>query len=263
MEMATKAAVGHKVVSQEEWLKARVEHLKSEKVFTRMRDELSRARRELPWVKVEKEYLFDGPNGKETLAQLFGPRTQLFAYHFMLGPGWSEGCRGCSYVADHFDGATIHLENRDLTLVAISRAPIEEIEAFKKRMGWKFKWVSSNGSGFNHDFHVSFTPEEMAAGQMYYNFGMRKFPVEEAQGASVFSKDEDGNVYHTYSTYARGLDMVLGTYHFLDMAPRGRGEDELAFAMSWVRHHDRYGDGYVVNQGDTYVPEEGAKTARA
>jgi predicted dithiol-disulfide oxidoreductase (DUF899 family) len=237
-----------KVVSPAEWLSARKQHLTKEKEFTRLRDELSRERRELPWEKVEKQYLFDGPNGKETLAGLFETRSQLIVYHFMFGPGWKEGCQSCSLLADHFDGAAVHLANRDVTLAVVSRATLPEIEAFKKRMAWRFKWVSSFGSDFNHDYQVSFTKDEMAGGKVYYNYKMREFPSEEAPGASVFYKDGTGDVFHTYSSYERGLDILLGVYNFLDLTPKGRDEDGLAFTMSWVRHHDRYSDGYFVDR---------------
>jgi predicted dithiol-disulfide oxidoreductase (DUF899 family) len=232
----------HRIVSQDEWLKARQKHLLAEKAFTKARDQLSRQRRELPWTKVEKSYVFDTPQGKKTLADLFDGRSQLIVYHFMLGPGWEAGCPSCSYLADHFDGANIHLAQRDVTLAVVSRAPLAEIAAFKKRMGWHFPWASSNGSDFNYDFHVSFTPEERAKGKVAYNYTMEEFPSEEAPGASVFFKDADGAVYHTYSSYGRGLDMFLGAYHFLDIVPKGRDEDSLPWTMSWVRHHDRYGE---------------------
>jgi len=173
-------------------------------------------------------------------------------YHFMLGPGWKEGCQSCSFLADHFDGAAVHLANRDVTLAVVSRAPRAEIEAFQKRMGWRFKWVSSFGSDFNYDFHVSFTKDEMAKGQVYYNYGVGPFPSEEAPGASVFYKDGNGDIFHTYSTYGRGLDILVGAYNFLDLAPKGRDEDGLAFTMAWVRHHDRYTDGYLVDPAQLY-----------
>jgi predicted dithiol-disulfide oxidoreductase (DUF899 family) len=242
-----------KVVSPTEWLAARKEHLAKEKEFTRLRDELSRQRRELPWEKVEKQYGFDGPNGRETLASLFEKRSQLIVYHFMLGPGWKEGCQSCSFLGDHFDGPAIHLANRDVTLAVVSRAPLAEIEAFRKRMGWRFKWVSSFGSDFNYDYHVSFTKDELSKGKVNYNYEMREFPSEEAPGASVFYKEGNGDVFHTYSAYGRGLDILLGAYNFLDLAPKGRDEDGLAFSMSWVRHHDRYNDGYVVDPAQLYT----------
>jgi predicted dithiol-disulfide oxidoreductase (DUF899 family) len=224
-----------KIVSHDEWIAARKEYLAKEKEFSRVRDELSRQRRELPWEKVEKEYVFDGPKGKETLGDLFGGRSQLVVYHFMLGPGWKEGCPSCSFLADHFDGSTIHLANRDVTLVVVSRAPLAEIEAFKKRMGWRFKWVSSFGSDFNADYQVS------GKGKDYYNYALTEFPSEERPGTSVFYKDEAGHIFHTYSTYARGLDTLIGAYNFLDLVPKGRDEEGLPHGMAWVRHHDRYG----------------------
>jgi predicted dithiol-disulfide oxidoreductase (DUF899 family) len=232
----------HEIVSQDEWLKARKQHLAAEKAFTKARDELSRQRRNLPWVKVDKTYIFDTPQGKKTLADLFDGRSQLIVYHFMLGPGWEAGCPSCSFLADHFDGANIHLAQRDVTLLVVSRAPLAEIKAFQKRMGWKFPWVSSNGSDFNYDFHVSFSDAEFARGKVYYNYEVEEFPSQEAPGASVFFKDTDGNVYHTYSSYGRGLDMFLGAYHFLDIVPKGRDEGALPWTMAWVRHHDRYGE---------------------
>ncbi len=251
--------VGHpNVVSHAKWLAARSEFLKKEKEFTRLRDELSRQRRALPWEKVEKRYEFDssrpdGNRGKVTLSDLFDGRSQLVVYHFMLGPGWEAGCPSCSYLADHFDGSTIHLANRDTTLAVISRAPLAEIEAFKKRMGWKFEWVSSFGSDFNYDYHVSFTPEERASGKVEYNYAKAEFPADEGPGLSVFAKDAAGEVFHTYSSYARGLDILVGAYNFLDMTPKGRDEDGLGFTMSWVRHHDRYAEGYFVDPTQGYV----------
>jgi predicted dithiol-disulfide oxidoreductase (DUF899 family) len=230
----------HAVVSQDEWVNARKALLAKEKEFTRARDALSAERRALPWVKVDKPYAFAGAQGRESLADLFGGKSQLIVYHFMLGPGWVKGCPSCSYLADHFDGAAIHLAQRDVTLVLVSRAPFAEIAAYKKRMGWQFKWVSSHGSDFNHDFHVSFTPEEKARGKVEYNYALTEFPSEEAPGLSAFIKDEAGEIFHTYSTYGRGLDILLGTYNFLDMAPKGRDEDALPWSMAWVRRHDEY-----------------------
>jgi predicted dithiol-disulfide oxidoreductase (DUF899 family) len=250
---STIAQLEHPVVSQTEWLAARKEFLAKEKEFTRLRDELSRQRRELPWEKIEKNYVFDGPNGKETLADVFDGRSQLIVYHFMLGPGWKEGCPSCSYLADHFDGMTIHLAHRDVTLAVISRAPIAEIEAFKKRMGWRFHWVSSFGNDFNYDYHVSFSAEERAKGKVEYNYELTEFPSEEGPGLSVFAKDASGDVYHTYSSYARGLDILVGTYNFLDMAPKGRDEDGLKHFMAWVRHHDKYNQGYFVDPTQGYI----------
>ena len=248
----------NRIVSQDEWLAARRQHLIKEKEFTRLRDQLSAERRALPWVKVEKNYIFDGPNGKETLADLFDGRSQLIVKHFMYGPGWEEGCVGCSFEVDHVEGALTHLEHHDVTYVAVSRAPLSEIEAFKKRMGWQFKWVSSFGNHFNRDYHVSFTKEEMAKGKVSYNYDMVEFGSEEGPGASAFYKSVSGDVFHTYSTYARGLDILMGTYNILDLAPKGRDEDGLAFSMAWVRHHDKYAQGYVVDPKANYVPPKGS-----
>jgi predicted dithiol-disulfide oxidoreductase (DUF899 family) len=231
----------HKVVSKDEWLAARKAHLAKEKALTKARDQLSADRRALPWVKVEKNYVFDTPSGKKMLGELFDGRSQLIVYHFMLGPDWAEGCPSCSYLADHFDGAAIHLVQRDVTFIAVSRAPLAKIEAYKKRMGWCFPWVSSYGSDFNFDFQVSFKPEE-ANGEAYYNYEMGEFQSDEMPGVSVFFKDPSGTVFHTYSAYARGLDILVGTYNFLDLVPKGRDEDELPWSMAWVRRHDEYED---------------------
>jgi predicted dithiol-disulfide oxidoreductase (DUF899 family) len=236
-----KAAAKVKVVSPKDWLAARQQLLKKEREFTRLRDELSRERREMPWEKVEKPYALEGPTGKETLADLFGGKHQLIIYHFMFGPGWKEGCPSCSYLGDSFDGAWIHLAQRDTAFVVVSRATLPEIEAFKKRMGWKFKWVSSFGTDFNYDYHVSFTKDEIANKKATYNYAPSDFPSEEAPGLSVFSK-RGGEVFHTYSTFARGLDILLPTYNLLDMTAKGRDEDSLPWPMAWVRHHDKYGD---------------------
>ena len=235
--------VKHKVVSEEEWLDARKALLAEEKEFTRQRDELSRRRRELPWVKVEKNYVFEGPKGKETLADLFDGRSQLIVYHFMFGPDWQEGCPFCSFLADHIDGSVVHLAQRDVTLLAVSRAPLPAIEAFKKRMGWRFKWVSSHGSDFNFDYQVSFVKNEKAKGKVYYNYEMGEFPSEEAPGTSVFYKDGNSNVFHTYSAYARGSEVLIGAYNYLDLAPKGRDETGPHHNLTdWVRHHDRYAE---------------------
>jgi len=230
-----------KIVSRDEWLAARKQHLSKEKEFTRLRDSLSADRRELPWVMVEKNYVFDGPKGKEMFADLFDGRSQLIIYHFMFGPEWQEGCKSCSFLADHIDGSVVHLAHRDVTFVVVSRAPLAKLEAFKKRMGWRFKWVSSFGNDFNRDYHVSFPNDEIASGKVYYNFEMQSFPSEEAPGASVFYKDGSGDIFHTYSAYARGLDMLVGAYNYLDLVPKGRDEVGLDYTMAWVRHHDRYG----------------------
>ena len=245
-----------KVVPHAQWIAARKEFLAKEKEFTRLRDELSRERRELPWEKVEKHYEFDGPGGKVELADLFGTRSQLVIYHFMLGPGWKEGCASCSYLADHFDSAAIHLANRDVTLAVISRAPYAEIDAFQKRMGWRFHWYSSFASDFNYDYQVSKSPEEEGEAEVYYNYEMMEFPPDERPGLSVFVKDANGEIFHTYSTYARGLDILVGTYNFLDVVPKGRDEDDFKFTMAWVRHHDKYGDGYFVDAEQPYVQPE-------
>jgi predicted dithiol-disulfide oxidoreductase (DUF899 family) len=229
-----------KVVSQQEWLAARKALLAKEKALSRQRDELARLRRELPRVRVEKDYAFDAPEGKVPLAGLFGPRSQLIVYHFMLGPGWDAGCKSCSFLADHFEGALPHLAARDVSFVAVSRAPLAEIEAFRKRMGWGFRWVSSHGNDFNYDYHVSFRKEDLGKKKLEYNFALGDVSMEELPGASVFYKDEAGGVFHTYSTYARGLDLMLGAYNWLDLVPKGRDEDDLPFTMAWVRHHDKY-----------------------
>jgi len=230
----------YKVVSREDWIIARKEHLAKEKEFTRLRDQLSQQRRELPWVKVDKAYVFDGPNGKETFSDLFAGRSQLLVYHFMFGPEWSEGCKSCSFWADNFNNAIVHLNQRDVTMIAISKAPLEKLLTFQKRMGWTFKWVSSFGNDFNRDYHVSFTPEELEKGEMYYNYTIGKFGRDEAPGLSVFYKDTTGTVFHTYSCYGRGLDMLNGAYHYLDILPKGRDEASLSYPQEWVKHHDRY-----------------------
>ncbi len=248
----------NRIVSQDEWLAARRQHLIKEKEFTRLRDQLSAERRALPWVKVEKNYIFDGPNGKETLADLFDGRSQLIVKHFMYGPGWEEGCVGCSFEVDHVEGALTHLEHHDVTYVAVSRAPLSEIEAFKKRMGWRLKWVSSYESDFNYDYHVSFT--KGAKGEVYYNYETQKFQSEEMSGRSVFYKDENGGIFHTYSSYARGGDMFLGTYVLLDITPKGRNETGPNHNLSdWARHHDRYAAGGFVDPTGRYVSAKGSR----
>jgi len=241
-----------KTVSHADWLAARKQFLAKEKEFTRLRDEVSRQRRELPWERVEKKYVFEGPHGKNSLSDLFDGRSQLIIYHFMFGPGWSEGCPSCSYLADHFDGMTIHLAHRDVTFAVVSRAPIAQIEAFKNRMGWRFHWVSSFGTDFNYDYHVSQTEQEKASGKAEYNYTTMEFPSEERPGASVFCKDANGGIFHTYSAYARGLDILVGTYNFLDLTPKGRDEEGLTHTMAWVRHHDKYDRGYLVDPKRRY-----------
>ena len=249
--MTTKNMENHKVVSRDEWIRARKELLAKEKKLTHERDALSEERRNLPWVKVDKDYVFDSPNGKVTLKELFGNKNQLVVYHFMFGPGWEQGCPSCSMIADTFDGMRVHLSARDVSFVAISRAKLSEIEAFKNRMGWTFKWLSSFNNDFNYDFRVSFTKEELDKGKVDYNFTLQEFN-EEAPGLSVFYKDLSGNIFHTYSTYGRGLDTLLHPYNYLDLVPKGRDEEGLTHAMAWVRHHDRYSEGYRVDPKATY-----------
>ncbi len=227
----------HKIASQNEWLAARRTLLAREKALTRARDELSAARRELPWVRLEKGYVFDGPRGRETLGDLFEGRSQLVIYHFMFGPDWPNGCPSCSFMGDHIDGANLHLKHHDVTLLAVSLASWPKIEAFKRRMGWRFKWVSSASSDFNFDFHVSFTAADKAKGKVTYNFETLDYMFDELPGAGVFQRNEAGEIFHTYSAYARGLDIMLGAYNWLDITPRGRNETH---GMEWVRHHDRY-----------------------
>jgi predicted dithiol-disulfide oxidoreductase (DUF899 family) len=238
--MAEAATVNHPVVSLERWVAERKALLAREKELTRLHDQIARERRALPWVQIEKDYVFDTPEGWRTLSDLFEGRRQLLVQHFMLGPGWEEGCKSCSYMADHVDGMKVHLEHRDVTLMAVSRAPLGEIEVFRRRMGWQFKWVSSYGTDFNHDFGVSFTQDELARDEVYYNFDMQPFPSEEAPGISVFYRNEAGEVFRTYSTYGRGVEVMMGTYSLLDLTPRGRDEPNRLYAMDWVRHHDRY-----------------------
>jgi predicted dithiol-disulfide oxidoreductase (DUF899 family) len=228
-----------KIVSQEEWVEARKKYLLKEKEFTRLRDELTEQRRELPWVKVDKNYVFDAPGGKQTLSDLFGGKSQLIIYHFMFGPGWEEGCPSCSFLSDHTDGSVVHLANRDVSFVAVSRAPLSQIQAFQKRMGWRFKWVSSLESDFNFDYQVSFPKEKTEEG-VYYNYKVQPFGSEEGPGLSVFYKNASGEIFHTYSAYGRGLDLLIGAYNYLDLVPKGRDEASLPWTMAWVRHHDRY-----------------------
>jgi predicted dithiol-disulfide oxidoreductase (DUF899 family) len=231
----------HRIVSRDEWIEARKQHLAKEKEFTRLRDQLSAQRRDLPWVRVDKGYVFEGPNGKESLSELFAGKSQLVIQHFMFGPDWEEGCKSCSFWADNYNGIVVHLTQRDVAFVAVSQAPLSRIEAFRKRMGWSFKWVSSFGTDFNHDYHVSFTPDELAKGEVYYNFAQRKTSMTELAGTSVFCRDESGTVFHTYSCYERGLDMMNAAYHYLDLVPKGRDETGLPYTQAWVRHHDNYG----------------------
>lgn len=230
----------HQVVSRDAWTEARRRLLVKEKAFTRLRDEISRARRDLPWARVDKAYVFDGPDGKESLAELFGNRSQLVVYHFMFDPAWQAGCKSCSFWADGFERMIPHLAARDTTLVAISRAPLHKLEAFRARMGWTFDWLSSADNDFNYDYAVSFTPEQIKSGAKVYNFGTSGFGVEEAPGISVFYRDEAGNIFHTYSCFARGLDMMNAAYQYLDLTPLGRHEEGLPYPMDWLRLRDRY-----------------------
>jgi predicted dithiol-disulfide oxidoreductase (DUF899 family) len=229
----------HPVVSRDEWLAARTAHLAREKELTRLRDRVSAERRALPWVKVQKEYAFDGPGGRQTLAELFDGRSQLVVYHFMFGPGWEEGCDGCSFLADHIDGANLHLRHHDVAMVVVSRAPRADFEPFRRRMGWRFRWVSSHGIDFNYDFHVSFTPGEVAGGTAFYNYEQNRAVGEEMPGISVFFRDAAGGIFHTYSSYSRGGDLLIGAYNWLDLTPLGRNE---ASIMDWMRLHDEYED---------------------
>ncbi|MBC8041560.1 MAG: DUF899 domain-containing protein [Opitutaceae bacterium] len=238
--MKTNTLENPPVVSEDQWRAARIELLSEEKKILRLQDELAARRRQLPRVKITKNYIFTGPAGRVTLADLFAGRSQLVVQHFMLGPGWEEGCKSCSFMMDHFNAASVHLPARDVSFAAVSRAPLTEILPFKKRMGWNVNWVSSHDNDFNFDYHVSFTPEQMDEGQVYYNYGQRPFPHEEAPGVSVFARDTAGAIYHTYSTYGRGVEFIMGTYHILDLTPKGRDETTLDYGMEWVRHHDRY-----------------------
>lgn len=255
MKTLDKSASAHKVVSRQEWVAARKLLLAREKDLTRRRDDINRQRRALPWVRVEKNYVFDTPEGRKSLADLFAGRSQLIVYHFMFGPEWKEGCPSCSFVSDHVDGALPHLAARDVTVTMVSRASLAKIAEFKKRMGWRVPWVSSHGTDFNVDFGVSFNKEQLASGAVDYNYAVQPFPSEEAPGISAFFKDADGTVYHTYSAYARGLETLVGAYMILDMAPKGRDEDGLAFSMEWVRYHDRYGTDEFADADKPYWPE--------
>jgi predicted dithiol-disulfide oxidoreductase (DUF899 family) len=230
------------IVSRGQWLAARKALLAKEKEFTRLRDSLSAERRALPWVKVDKQYMFDTPDGRQSLGDLFAGRSQLVTKHFMFGPDWTDGCVGCSFEMDHVEGALVHLEHHDVSYVVVSRAPLEKLEAFKRRMGWRFRWVSSFGSDFNYDFHVSFSPEEVASGKAYYNYELRDVGIDELSGRSVFYRDVAGDIFHTYSSYARGGELFLGSYAVLDITPKGRDETINGNLTDWVRHHDRYQD---------------------
>jgi predicted dithiol-disulfide oxidoreductase (DUF899 family) len=227
----------HRVVSEQEWIEARTALLKKEKELTRQRDEISRLRQELPWVKVEKNYTFDSPEGRVSLTDLFDGRSQLIVYHFMFAPDWEQGCDGCSFICDHVDAARQHFEHHDVSFVAVSRATVEKLEAYKKRMGWKFRWVSSGESDFNYDYHASYMREDLDRGPVFHNFTVQKLNGEDQPGLSAFIKDANGDIYHTYSTYERGGDILIGAYNYLDMAPLGRNEQG---AMDWMKRHDEY-----------------------
>ena len=230
----------HEVVSKGEWVEARKRLLAKEKEFTRMREQLSAERRALPWTRIDKDYTFDGANGRETLAQLFGDRSQLVVYHFMFAPEWEVGCKSCSFWADNFNGITAHLRQRDVAFAAISRAPLAKLQTFAKRLGWTFKWVSSNGSDFNYDFEVSFKREALDRGNATYNFAKLQYAKSDMPGISVFAKDESGAVFRTYSTFGRGIDMMNTAYHYLDLVPKGRDEAGLPHTMTWVKLRDLY-----------------------
>ncbi|UXN71502.1 thioredoxin family protein [Devosia neptuniae] len=227
----------HMVVSHDAWLAARKDFLKAEKELTHLRDRLARERLALPWERINQDYVFDTLAGPRSLAELFEGRSQLLLQHFMFAPGWTQGCPSCSFMADHTDGMNLHLANHDVTMVAVSRAPLADIERYRQRMGWQFTWVSSFGSTFNYDFRVSFTPEEVASGHIDYNFGQWQETGEEWPGVTAFYKDEDGQVFRTYSTFGRGVEVMMGTYAMLDLMPKGRNETE---GMDWLRRHDRY-----------------------
>ncbi len=237
----------HSIISHQQWIKARQELLQKEKELTRLRDHVSQMRRELPWEKVTKDYVFASETGQVSLAELFAGRSQLIIYHFMFDPQWDEGCKSCSLLADHFNPAIVHLEHRDVSMAVVSKAPIEKLKAFKQRMGWNFTWVSSLNNEFNRDYYVSFTEEELKQNKAYYNYHEGAvFPVAEAPGISVFIK-QNNSVFHTYSSYSRGLDMFINAYHLLDITPKGRDEDKLIYSMEWIRHHDRYDDDSFVD----------------
>jgi predicted dithiol-disulfide oxidoreductase (DUF899 family) len=254
MQMSTNAINSPKIVSREDWLIARKELLAKEKQLTRERDAVAHQRRNLPWVKVEKNYLFDGPNGKVTLAELFMGKSQLIVYHLMFGLDWKEACPSCSFNMDHTDPALVHLAQRDVSFAAVSRASYPKIAAFKVRMGWRFNWVSSNGNEFNRDLHVVFTKEELASGKVDHNYNLEPFPGTDAPGFSVFYKDARAEIFHTYSAYGRGTETTMNAYNFLDLVPKGRDEDGLRFSMAWLRHHDRYADGKLQDADLPYWP---------
>ncbi|HYF18250.1 MAG TPA: thioredoxin family protein [Ramlibacter sp.] len=249
----------HAIVDEAAWTEARLRLLAREKELTRMRDEVARERRALPWRRMAKPYGFETQEGRRTLAELFGGRRQLVVQHFMFGPGWEQGCPSCSYMADHMEGMTVHMAHRDTAFVAVSRAPLAQILRFRERMGWKFDWVSSHGSEFNYDFGVNFTPQELATGEVAYNYRKGYFPAEEAPGISVFFRDDAGEVFHTYSTFGRGLEVMMGAYALIDLTPKGRDERDVFYKMEWVRHHDRYEPGQAFEP----APEKATQPASA
>ncbi len=229
-----------RVVTRNEWIAERKSLLAREKELTQLRDQIARERRELPWVRIEKDYVLDTPAGPRRLAELFQGRRQLLVQHFMFGAGWEQGCKSCSFMADHLDGISMHLAQRDIALLAVSSAPLAQIQRFRQRMGWNFAWASSNGNDFNGDFHVSFAPQDRIDGEVYYNYHLMAFPADEAPGISIFVKNDAGEVFHTYSTFGRGVEVMMGAYNLIDLTPKGRDEQNLASTMAWVRHHDRY-----------------------
>jgi predicted dithiol-disulfide oxidoreductase (DUF899 family) len=253
MTTTEKLIADHRVVSRDEWLQERIALLNEEKNIMQQRDAIASKVRELPWVKVDKNYTFDSPSGKKSLADLFGSHSQLIVYHFMFDPTWSQGCKSCSFIADHYNGITIHLAHRDISFVTVSKAPIEKLEQFRNRMGWTFPWVSSESTDFGRDFGVSFSDEELADGNAVYNFNRKAYAIRELPGLSVFIKDAGGKIYHTYSTYARGLDPFITAYQYMDVTPKGRDEAETP-GMGWLRHHDRYD---VVNFVDPWAERPG------
>lgn len=249
MQIASSTPVAHKIVSRDEWLQERLAVLEEERKLTQQHDALAARIRRMPWVKVEKSYTFDSPRGRKTLGDLFGPHHQLIVYHFMFDPKWSQGCKSCSFIADHYDGLVVHLAHRDISFMTVSKAPIEKIEQFRSRMGWSFPWVSAAGNEFNRDFGVSFTDEELADPASVYNFNRRPYPIRELPGLSVFTRGEGASrdeIYHTYSTFARGLDHFMMAYRFMDVTPKGRDEQQ-GGGMEWLRHHDRYEDANFVD----------------
>lgn len=238
----------NKIVSKEEWTQARKQLLAKEKEFSKQRDALTKLRQQLPWRKIDVDYVFEGENGGQKIADLFKEQSQLIIYHFMFAPDWSDGCKICSLLADHYDPLLVHLRARDVSLATVSKAPLEKLIAYKKRMGWSFDWLSSLNNQFNFDFGLSFTQQEMDEGLMNYNYQLGKFPSTECPGISSFYKNADGEVFHTYSAYARGLENFLGIYSFLDIVPKGRDEEGLPYSMHWVRQHDRYDDESAIDQ---------------